>query len=98
MNAIPKCTDPVILNLWHVVGDVHEMKPNTVYQTVLLEERLSFAIDDQDAPYAWRARPAEKAGDRFEPARLAEKLPVLSAYGCVWSSLGTPSANIFAIP
>jgi phenylpropionate dioxygenase-like ring-hydroxylating dioxygenase large terminal subunit len=98
MNAILKCTDPVILNLWHVVGDVHEMKPNTVYQTVLLEERLSFAIDDQDAPHVWRTRPAEKAGDRFEPALLAEKLPALSAYGCVWSSLGTPPADIFAIP
>ena len=39
MNASPKCTDPVILNLWHVIGDVQEMRPNTVYQTVLLEER-----------------------------------------------------------
>jgi phenylpropionate dioxygenase-like ring-hydroxylating dioxygenase large terminal subunit len=98
MNAIPKCTDPVILNLWHVVGDVHEMKPNTIYQTVLLEERVSFAIDDKGAPSAWRSLPSDKPGDAFEPARLAEKLPVLSAYGCVWTSLGTPAADIFPIP
>ena len=98
MNAIPKCTDPAILNLWHVVGDVHETRPNTVYQTVLLEERLSFAVDDQGTPYAWRSLSAEKAGDVFELARLAEKLPALSAYGCVWTSFGTPPADLFPIP
>jgi phenylpropionate dioxygenase-like ring-hydroxylating dioxygenase large terminal subunit len=98
MNAIPKCTDPVILNLWHVVGDAHEMTPGTVYQTVLLEERVSFAIDDKGAACAWRSPPSEQSGDPFDPARLAEKLPALSAYGCVWTCLGTPSAEIFPIP
>ena len=80
MNAIPKCTDPVILNLWHVVGDVHEVTSGTVYQTVLLEERVSFAIDDMGAACAWRSPPSEQSGDPFDPARPAEKLPALSAY------------------
>jgi phenylpropionate dioxygenase-like ring-hydroxylating dioxygenase large terminal subunit len=80
MNLAPKCTDPVILNLWHVIGDVSEVQPGIVYQTVLLEERVSFAIDAAGAPFAWRS------------------LPARCAYGCMWTCLGQPSAEIFPIP
>jgi hypothetical protein len=40
MYANPRCSDPVILNLWHVIGDIEDMRPNTVYQTVF---RVAFA-------------------------------------------------------
>jgi phenylpropionate dioxygenase-like ring-hydroxylating dioxygenase large terminal subunit len=98
MNAASKCTDPVILNLWHVIGDVQEMRLHTVYQTVLLEERLSFAIEAEGTPVAWRSMPADKVGDVFDPANATDKLPTLAAYGCVWTCLGQPSADIFPIP
>jgi phenylpropionate dioxygenase-like ring-hydroxylating dioxygenase large terminal subunit len=98
MSAIAKCTDPVILNLWHVIGDLSEMQPGIIYQTVLLEERLSFAIDADGAPFAWRSMPSDQSGAAFAPAQVTDKLPALSAYGCIWSSLGQPPAHIFAIP
>ena len=97
MNAASKCTDPVILNLWHVIGDVQEMRLHTVYQTVLLEERLSFAIEAEGTPVAWRSMPADKVGDVFDPANATDKLPTLAAYCCVWTCLGQPSADIFPI-
>jgi phenylpropionate dioxygenase-like ring-hydroxylating dioxygenase large terminal subunit len=98
MNAPAKCTDPVILNLWHVVGDVQEMRPDTVYRAVLLEERVSYAIDANGGPFAWRSLPSDAPGQPFDPARTADKLPALSAYGCLWTSLGHPPADIFPIP
>jgi phenylpropionate dioxygenase-like ring-hydroxylating dioxygenase large terminal subunit len=97
MNTTAKCTDPVILNLWHVIGDVHEMRPNTIYQTTLLEEQVSFAIDAGGAPIAWRSLPADKIGAVFDATRATDQLPAISAYGCVWTSLGTPG-DIFPIP
>lgn len=98
MSAIPKCADPVILNLWHVVGDVHEIHPGCIYKTILLEEAVSFAIDAAGQPAAWRSLPPERAGDPFDPAQAAQKLPALSAYGCIWTSFGKPPAGIFPIP
>lgn len=98
MNATPKCTDPVIFNLWHVIGDVPEIRPNTVYQTVLLEERLSFAIDAEGKAFVWRSRPSDKPGEAFDPARAGDKLPARLAYGCLWTSLGQPPADLFPIP
>ena len=98
MNQAPKCTDPVILNLWHVIGDVSEVQPGIVYQTVLLEERVSFAIDAAGAPFAWRSLPSDRSSEAFDPARVSEKLPARCAYGCMWTCLGQPSAEIFPIP
>jgi phenylpropionate dioxygenase-like ring-hydroxylating dioxygenase large terminal subunit len=98
MKPASKCTDPVILNLWHVIGDVSGMLPDIVYQTVLLEEHVSFAIDAAGTPFAWRSLPSDKSGGAFDPARVPERLPALGAYGCVWTSLGQPPADILPIP
>ncbi|HTV35015.1 MAG TPA: aromatic ring-hydroxylating dioxygenase subunit alpha [Xanthobacteraceae bacterium] len=98
MNAKPKCSDPVILNLWHAIVAFAELRPNTVYETVLLEEPVSFAIDSAQTPVAWRSQPAYRAGDTVDPARVADRLLTLSAYGYVWICLGTPAADIFPIP
>lgn len=98
MNATPKCTDPIILNLWHVIGDVSEIRPYTVYQTDLLEERLSFAVDAKGTAFVWRALPSDKYGEAFDPAHVSDMLPARLAYGCLWTSLGYPPADIFPIP
>jgi phenylpropionate dioxygenase-like ring-hydroxylating dioxygenase large terminal subunit len=98
MIASPKCSDPVILNLWHAIGDLEDMRPNAVYRTVLLEEPVSFAIDDSGRPFAWRAQPSEKAGGPFDRTQKKGKLPAKGAYGCVWTCLGEPSTDIFLIP
>lgn len=93
-----KCKDPVILNLWHPIGAVAETVPGRVAETVLLEERVSFALDEAGNAAAWRSRPDLKAGDVVEPAFVKGNLPVKLAYGYLWTSLGTPPADLFPIP
>jgi len=98
MNAAPKCSDPLILNLWHAIGALAEMRPGIVYETVLLEEPLSFAVDAEGTPAAWQSVPSLRAGNPVDPAGVTDKLATRSAYGYVWTSLGAPSAEIFPIP
>ncbi|MCA0015682.1 aromatic ring-hydroxylating dioxygenase subunit alpha [Mesorhizobium sp. B292B1B] len=90
-----KCSDPVILNLWHPVGAIAETVPGGVHDTVLLEERLSFAVDTDGEPVVWRSRPDVEGVDRIPGA---DRLPARSAYGYVWTSLGSPPAELFPIP
>jgi phenylpropionate dioxygenase-like ring-hydroxylating dioxygenase large terminal subunit len=98
MHESPRCSDPVILNLWHAIGDVEDMRPNTVYQTVLLEEPVSFAIQPAGMPFAWRSERYDKSGDTFDQTGVTDKLPAKSIYGCLWTCLGEPSTDIFPIP
>jgi phenylpropionate dioxygenase-like ring-hydroxylating dioxygenase large terminal subunit len=98
MQHTSKCSDPVIFNLWHAIGDIEDMQPNTVYQTVLLEEPVSFAIDVAGTSFAWRSQPSDKTGASFNQTGLTGKLAVRSAYGCLWTCLGLPSTDIFSIP
>ncbi|MEZ2328922.1 aromatic ring-hydroxylating dioxygenase subunit alpha [Mesorhizobium sp. RCC_202] len=90
-----KCTDPVILNLWHPVGAIAEAVPSGVQETVLLEERLCFAINADGEPVVWRSRLGAQGPGQVS---TADRLPALSAYGYVWTSLGSPPAGLFPIP
>ncbi len=67
-----KCTDPVILNLWHPVGAIAEAVPGAVQETVLLEERLSFAVGAAGQPIVWRSRPDLRQADQVA---AADRLP-----------------------
>ena len=98
MHESPRCSDPVIFNLWHAIGDIEDTRPNTVYQTVLLEEPVSFAIERAGTPFAWRSEPYDKSGGDFGQTRATDKLPAKSIYGCLWTCLGEPSTDIFPIP
>ena len=93
-----KCSDTVILNLWHPLGAVSEMPVDTVVDTVLLEERLSLALNAQGDAVVWRSRPELPAGEKIELEQIRERLPSKVAYGYVWASLGNPPADIFPIP
>jgi phenylpropionate dioxygenase-like ring-hydroxylating dioxygenase large terminal subunit len=93
-----KCKDPVILNLWHPLAAIAEMPVGRVVDTVLLEERVSFAVDADGKVAAWRSRPELGSGDPVDLAKLDGTLPAKSAYGYVWTSLGDPPADIFPIP
>lgn len=94
----PKCADTVILNLWHPVGAIDEARRGTVIDTVLLEERVSYAVGGDGTVAAWRSRPGLAAGNTVDPSGLANTLPSKSAYGYVWTSLGEPPAELFPIP
>jgi phenylpropionate dioxygenase-like ring-hydroxylating dioxygenase large terminal subunit len=93
-----KCSDSVILNLWHPLAAISETPVDTVVETVLLEERLSLAMDSRGDATVWRSRPELPAGDKVELEKIRERLPSKVAYGYVWASLGTPPADIFPIP
>lgn len=93
-----KCLDPVILNLWHPIGAVDELRPGIAQDTVLLEERLSFCVGADGAPAVWRSVAGLRAGDRFNAAHTADLLPAKAAYGYVWTCLGAPDRELFDIP
>ncbi|MEI9412718.1 aromatic ring-hydroxylating dioxygenase subunit alpha [Mesorhizobium salmacidum] len=93
-----KCTDTVILNLWHPIGAIAETSPLAVEETVLLEERVSFAVGEKGEPVVWRSRPDLRPGDRAPVVDIDERLPAKSAYGYVWTSLGSPPEDLFPIP
>jgi phenylpropionate dioxygenase-like ring-hydroxylating dioxygenase large terminal subunit len=93
-----RCKDLVTLNLWHPLAAVVETPAGRVAETVLLEERLGYAVDERGDAAVWRARPALKLGDAIDIGSLEGTLPVKVAYGYVWTSLGTPPADLFPIP
>ncbi|MBZ9775761.1 aromatic ring-hydroxylating oxygenase subunit alpha [Mesorhizobium sp. CO1-1-8] len=93
-----KCTDTVILNLWHPIGAIAETSPFAVEETVLLEERVSFAVSEKGEPVVWRSQPGLRPGDRAPVVDIDERLPAKSAYGYVWTSLGSPPEDLFPIP
>ncbi len=93
-----KCSDPVILNLWHPIGAIAEATPGRVVETTLLGEQISFAVGANSAVCAWNSRPDLRPGEQIDLASIREKLPAKSAYGYVWTSLGSPPAELFPIP
>ncbi|MEQ8450135.1 MAG: aromatic ring-hydroxylating dioxygenase subunit alpha [Nitratireductor sp.] len=94
----PKCTDHVSLNQWYPLGAIDEAPSGRVADTVLLEENLSFAVAGNGKVAAWRRRANLKPGTPVDVAALTDTLPTISAYGYVWTSLGTPPAALFPIP
>jgi phenylpropionate dioxygenase-like ring-hydroxylating dioxygenase large terminal subunit len=98
MMNTTKCTDPVILNLWHPIGAVDEIPVGIVVETVLLEERVSLAKETDDTIAIWRSRPRLQAGDKVDVASIGDRLPAKIAYGYAWTSLGSPPQDIFRIP
>ncbi len=93
-----KCSDPVILNLWHPIGAIAEATPGRVVETTLLGEQISFAVGANSAVCAWKSRPDLRPGEQIDLASIRETLPAKSAYGYVWTSLGSPPAELFPIP
>lgn len=92
------CTDRVVLDLWHPVRATAEIARDTVHQTTLLEQRVAFAIDADGNATAWLSTPSDRGGDAFFAAGVTGALPTITRYGYLWTSLGHPPAELFAIP
>lgn len=78
--------DAVALDEWYVLGALEDMGVGSARRTTLLEVPLRVA------------RPGD---DRAEVARLdrdGAALPVRLRFGYVWTTLGRPAHDIFAIP
>lgn len=93
-----QCTDPVIVNLWHPLAAVAETAVGAVHTTTLLQERVSFALDVSGGVAAWRERPGRPERSRARAGDIPGPLPARVRYGYVWTSLGTPEGEVFAIP
>ena len=76
------CTDPVALNLWYAVSALEGLTP-VPFDTTLLEETVAMWRDSDGALHA---------------RSQGRDLPVLERYGYLWTSLGTPPADLFPIP
>jgi phenylpropionate dioxygenase-like ring-hydroxylating dioxygenase large terminal subunit len=93
-----QCTDPVILNLWHPLAAVAETAVGLVHTTTLLGERVGYALDASHGVTAWRVRTGRPEGDPIRDEDVADPLPARTRFGYVWTSLGSPDGELFAIP
>jgi len=98
MAARQACDDPVALNQWYALAAVDELPVRRVVETVLLGERVGYAMGEDGAAVAWRARADLGPGRVVDPAAITDPLPAMVRYGYVWVSLGAPPAGLFAIP
>ncbi|GLQ08336.1 (2Fe-2S)-binding protein [Devosia yakushimensis] len=89
--------DPLTRDLWQVVAATDEITPGVVETTILLDTPIAITRDSTGAPIVWR-RTDEEQGDEINPASIAERLPVTSGYGYIWTSFGNPPAELFPIP
>lgn len=75
--------DLTTLNSWHIVGARDEIPIGVPSNSRLLGEPIVIVRRDSDA---------------VELSTGGRTLPVLDRYGYVWTSLGVPPADLFAIP
>lgn len=77
--------DAAILDCWHVVSAVDDIRPAVPQKAVLLDTKLKLCLDPDGAV-------------RVRVARDDRLLPSVLRYGYVWTSLGQPADDLFAIP
>ncbi len=80
-----RCRNQAILDLWHPIAAEAELAADNEYRTLLLGEDLRYG------------RTVDNEGWVTEQTGGAE-LPALSRYGYLWTSLGQPPPDLFAIP
>ncbi len=73
-----RCTDPVVLNLWHPIAAVLELEPGGEHRSRLLGAHLTYGITS--------------VGDLWASAD-GQELPVIERYGYLWTSLGSPEGG-----
>ena len=84
---------PAILNLWHPVAALEDLRSEHVTRTRLLDRDIAVTLSDDRVPSAWVVEEeVQGAGATPDP------LPTTAAYEFAWTSLGTPPPSIFAIP
>lgn len=84
MMTDQRCTDPVVLDLWHPVAAGAELVAEHGYDTLLLGYGITYGISADDSCWA--------------RSENGSALPVKVAYGYLWTSLGEPGDELFDIP
>lgn len=89
--------DPITRDLWQVVAAADEVPVGMVETTMLLDTPLALTRDNDGNPVVWR-RTDEEQGDEIDPETVIDRLPAITGYGYVWTSLGNPPKELFPIP
>lgn len=92
------CADPLILDQWHAICALDEIVVGRVNETLLLNEVISFTASVDGELVAWRSSPEDRPGHPVDIGRVRERLPAKPEYGYLWTSLGDPPADLFALP
>jgi phenylpropionate dioxygenase-like ring-hydroxylating dioxygenase large terminal subunit len=79
-----------ILDLWHPVAVLADLRAGATMRTRLLDRDIAVGPDCDGTPQAWLITEDAEAAP--------EPLPTRAAYEFAWTSLGTPPAELFAIP
>ncbi len=87
--------DPVIWDLWHPVASLWDLQRNGREQTLLLDQKIVVGVGQDGAPEAYRTNREMPIN---EPWVGEEPLPVKQHLGFLWTSLGSPTDEIFSIP
>ena len=81
------CKDSVILNQWHPISSLDDLKANKEINTVLLEESLTCKESSDGEVLVWK---------KIDNAK--KLLPTKLAYGYLWTCLGNPPTDLFSFP
>ena len=77
--------DAAVLDCWHVVSAVDDIRPGVPKKAVLLDTELKLCLDIDGAV-------------QVRVSRDGRLLPSVLRYGYLWTSLGQPPDDLFAIP
>jgi len=89
--------DPITRDLWQVIAATDEIPVGRVETTLLLDTRIALTRDRDGLPVVWR-RTNEEQGDEVDPEAILDRLPAITGYGYIWTSLGNPPRELFPIP
>ena len=89
--------DTLTHNSWQVIAATDEIGVGVVTSTILLDTQIALTRDADGLPVVWR-RSDEQNGDEIDPDTIVERLPVITGYGYIWTSFGTPPKELFPIP
>lgn len=82
------CRDRLVLDMWHPIAALIDVDADRDGETTLLGEPVRFRRNEDGAAVAWRA----------ECSREDRALPAVERYCHLWTSLGEPRGDLFAIP
>ena len=89
--------DPITADLWHVIAATDEIPAGLIETTLLLDTPIAMTRDRDGNPVVWR-RSDEEQGDEVDAEAILDRLPAITAYGFIWTSLGNPPKELFPIP
>ena len=90
--------DPTIRDEWHVVATIAELPLNRTKTTRLLGVPIAVARWGEDEIGVWPNDGQFRSGQAIDSAMAGKSLPIVRRFGCVWTTLGAPDRDLFAIP